>query len=169
MVYYKREDSSEWKGPAKVLGQGGPFLFLRQGTRYIKAHVCRVQSIKSHSIQYTTPENSHNTSNTHNIDQQDKTIASFKTNENSNESSDEESTTSISNIEKQTDVRDNTTKSVSIVCTPLPLPPFLLGGLSLLPNFQKGGLDRISIFRGGCWEREGYLLFRGGLQFFHKK
>ena len=28
-------------------------------------------------------------------------------------------------------------------------PPFLLG-LSFLPNFQKGRLDRISIFSGGC-------------------
>ena len=35
------------------------------------------------------------------------------------------------------------------------LPPLSARGFSLLPNFQKGGrgLDRISIFRGGCWER----------------
>ena len=34
---------------------------------------------------------------------------------------------------------------IIIVCT-----PFLLGGgLSLLLSFQKGGLDRISVFRGG--------------------
>lgn len=33
MVYYKRKDSPEWKGPAKVIGQDGPVLFLRQGTR----------------------------------------------------------------------------------------------------------------------------------------
>ena len=44
----------------------------------IKGHGCRVQSIKSPSIQHTTPE---------------KTAASFKTNENNKESSDEESTT----------------------------------------------------------------------------
>ena len=58
MVYYKREESPEWKDPAKVLGQDGPVLFLRQGTRYIKGHGHRVQSIKSPSIQHTTPEDS---------------------------------------------------------------------------------------------------------------
>ena len=42
-VYYKRDNSSKWKGPAKVLGQDGPDVFLRHGTRYTKAHVCRVQ------------------------------------------------------------------------------------------------------------------------------
>ena len=69
---YKREDSTEWKGPAKVLGQDGPALFLRQGTRYITAHECRVQSIKSPSIQYTIPQKSHNnSSNTYNIHNQD--------------------------------------------------------------------------------------------------
>ena len=114
MVYDKREGSPEWKDPAKVLAQDGPVLFLRQDTGYIKAHVCRVQSIKSLSIQYTTPENSHdNSNNTHNIDNLDKITASFKTNENNNESSDEESTTSIPNIEKQTNFSDKTTNSVS--------------------------------------------------------
>ena len=114
MVYYKRKDSPEWKGSAKILGPDSPVLFLHQGTRYIKANVCRVQSIKSSFIQYTTPENSHNNSeNTYNTDSQDKTTASFKTNENNNESSDEESPTSIPNIEKQTNVSDNETNSVS--------------------------------------------------------
>ena len=38
--------------------------------------------------------------------------------------------------------------------------PISAGELSLLPNFQKGGLDRISIFSGGCWERARWL-FQG--------
>ena len=43
--------------------------------------------------------------------------------------------------------------SIIIVCT----PPFLLGGgLNLLLNFQKEGLDRISVFRGVIVE-----LFKG--------
>ena len=45
---------------------------------------------------------------------------------------------------------------------PPPPPSFLLGGgVNLQPNFQKrgrtGGLDRTSTFRGGCWERVGWL------------
>ena len=38
-----------WEGPSKVLGQDGPVVFLRHGSHYIKAHVCRVQPTKSNS------------------------------------------------------------------------------------------------------------------------
>ena len=46
-------------------------------------------------------------------------------------------------------------------------------GLSLQPNFQKGGgggLDRPQLLEG-CWERAGDLFQggEGGLQFSHKK
>ena len=35
-------------------------------------------------------------------------------------------------------------------------PPFLQGGLSLQPNFQKGGgLTGPQFLEGGCWERRG--------------
>ena len=44
-VYFKRDDDKCWKGPAKVLGQDGPVVFIRHGSRYIKAHVCRVQPV----------------------------------------------------------------------------------------------------------------------------
>ena len=49
---------------------------------------------------------------------------------------------------------------IIIVCTPLSAG----GVLRLLLNFQKGGLDRISVFRGGvyCWP------FRGGCSFYIK-
>ena len=55
-----------------------------------------------------------------------------------------------------------------IVCTP---PPFLLGGAHY-QIFKKRGLDdRISIFRGGYWERgdlfQGWGGRGGGLQFLH--
>ena len=44
-VFYKRNDSREWKGPGKVLGQDGSVLFIRHGSRYIKVHLCRVQPV----------------------------------------------------------------------------------------------------------------------------
>ena len=36
--------------------------------------------------------------------------------------------------------------------------------MSLQPNFQKGGLDRTSSFRGGCWEigDDFFHFFSGG-------
>ena len=53
-------------------------------------------------------------------------------------------------------------------CGPVKRPPFLKIWLSLQPNFQKGGLDRTSTFRGGCWERGGDF-FQGGVQLSHNK
>ena len=49
-------------------------------------------------------------------------------------------------------------------------PPSFCRGGGLSPNqiFKKGGLDKTSTFRGGCWERGGDF-FRGErLQFSHK-
>ena len=59
-----------------------------------------------------------------------------------------------------------------MVCTP---PPFLQGGegggggLSLQPNFKKGGLDRTSTFRRGYWERGGDFFSGEGVQLSHNK
>ena len=42
--------------------------------------------------------------------------------------------------------------------------------LNLLLNFQKGrGLDRTSVFRGGCLKREGWLFSGGGVAVFRWK
>ena len=64
--------------------------------------------------------------------------------------------------------------------TPLPFLPggrVELVGLNLLPNVQKGGLDRTSVFRGGLLKKRGVLFSgggrggrgEGGLQFLDKK
>ena len=59
--------------------------------------------------------------------------------------------------------------------TPILCTPFSAGcgggggGWASYQIFEKGeGLDRISILRGGCWEKRGDF-FQGVLQFFHKK
>ena len=52
-----------------------------------------------------------------------------------------------------------------IVCT----FPLSAGDLSLQPNFQKGGFERTSTFRGGVAGKEGNDFFKEGLQFLHKK
>ena len=44
-VYFKRDTDRKWKGPAKVVGQDGAVVFLRQGYKILKVHCCRVQSI----------------------------------------------------------------------------------------------------------------------------
>ena len=49
-------------------------------------------------------------------------------------------------------------KYIYIVCTSTPLSA---GGVEPPTKFSKrGGLDRTSTFRGGCWEGETF--FRGG-------
>lgn len=44
-VYFKRAGSNEWKGPAKILGQDGVVVFLRNGAQLIRAHSSRVQRV----------------------------------------------------------------------------------------------------------------------------
>ena len=62
-VYYKREDESKWTGPAKVLGQDGPVVFIRHGSRYVKAHVCRVQPTEINAVNGEETEPQQPTSN----------------------------------------------------------------------------------------------------------
>ena len=47
-VYYKRSDNNKWKGPAKVIGQAGPVVFIRHGGQLVKAHICHIQSKNPH-------------------------------------------------------------------------------------------------------------------------
>jgi len=42
MVYYKREDSSQWLGPAKVIVQDGKVVFIRHGSYIVRIYVNRV-------------------------------------------------------------------------------------------------------------------------------
>ena len=49
-VCYKRNDNPRWKGPAKVIGQDGPVVFIRHGGKHIKAHSCRVQLVKERCL-----------------------------------------------------------------------------------------------------------------------
>ena len=45
-VYYKRKNSAEWHGPAKVLGKDGAQHLLKHGGIYIRVHPCKMQLTK---------------------------------------------------------------------------------------------------------------------------
>ena len=65
-----------------------------------------------------------------------------------------------------------TENNIYIVCTPP--PPLSAGGGGWASDqiFKKGGLDGISIFRGGVTGKEESDIFQGGggvFQFLHKK
>ena len=47
-VYYKRSDINKWKGPAKVIGQDGPVVFICHDGQLVKAHICHIQSTNPH-------------------------------------------------------------------------------------------------------------------------
>ena len=41
-VFYKRDDSNEWRGPGVVIGRDGKQLLVRHGGVYVRVHVCRL-------------------------------------------------------------------------------------------------------------------------------
>ena len=47
MVYFKRDSSKSWHGPAKVIGQDSQQVLIKQGSYYIRVHPCRLQLIPS--------------------------------------------------------------------------------------------------------------------------
>ena len=46
LVYYKRDDSKEWKGPGSVIGQDGKVVIIRHGSSIIRAHSSRIFGTK---------------------------------------------------------------------------------------------------------------------------
>ena len=48
-VYYKRNDSKKWKGPAKVIGTESQQILIKHGGTYVCVHPCRVLLSKESS------------------------------------------------------------------------------------------------------------------------
>ena len=51
-VYYKREKSSAWHGPAKVLGKDGAQHLLKHGGVYVRVHPCKMQLVSPSSTEF---------------------------------------------------------------------------------------------------------------------
>ena len=45
LVYYKRDNWNEWKGPNKVSGQNGNLVPVRHDSTYYKIHPCRISKV----------------------------------------------------------------------------------------------------------------------------
>ena len=41
-VYYRRKDSKDWNGPARVIGKDGNFVLLREGAKICRCHPCQL-------------------------------------------------------------------------------------------------------------------------------
>lgn len=46
-VYYKRADSTEWKGPGVVIGQDGAIVFVRHGGILVRVHHSRLDKVQT--------------------------------------------------------------------------------------------------------------------------
>ena len=55
-VYYKRDDSSCWHGPGKVLGQDGQQILVKHGSFYVRVHPCRIKLVPNVTPTSATPE-----------------------------------------------------------------------------------------------------------------
>ena len=55
-VYYKRQDSNEWKGPGVVIGRDGKTIFVKHGGVYLRVHVCRLARVPSGGAQVDSDE-----------------------------------------------------------------------------------------------------------------
>ena len=99
-VFYKRNDSPEWNGPGKVLGQKGSVLFIRQGSRYIKVHLCRVQPVHIQNIESSYSDNTLNTDTNANK-QQNGNKNEFETEEEPSQNDADEQTSSIQQDSEQ--------------------------------------------------------------------
>ena len=60
IVYYKRENNSQWHGPGTVIGQDGTQILVKQGSVYVPVHACRI----THAIDNDDNNGSNNTGDT---------------------------------------------------------------------------------------------------------
>ena len=42
IVYYKRNNNNEWKGPGTAIGQDGQQVLVKHGGSYVRVHPCRL-------------------------------------------------------------------------------------------------------------------------------
>ena len=56
MVYYKRESSHEWHGPAKIIGRDEQRYLLKHGGTYHRVHPCKMQHVTDSHQNTTQPE-----------------------------------------------------------------------------------------------------------------
>ena len=46
LVFYKRNDCRQWRGPGKVIGCESATVLIKHGAQYVRVHMCRVLPVK---------------------------------------------------------------------------------------------------------------------------
>ena len=49
MVYYKRANNNDWKGPGTVIGQDGQQVLAKHVSTYIRVHPCKLQMVNHYT------------------------------------------------------------------------------------------------------------------------
>ena len=49
-VYFKRNDSTQWKGPGIIIGRDGKQVLVRHGGTYVRVHTCRLAKVPIESL-----------------------------------------------------------------------------------------------------------------------
>ena len=49
LVYYKRANNNEWKGPGTVIGQDGQHVLVKHASTYIRVHPCKLQMVNHYT------------------------------------------------------------------------------------------------------------------------
>ena len=84
-MYYKRNDSSKWKGPGYVLGQEGQQILVKHGGVYVRVHPCRLlhkvtpevcQDSEGESRSVQKSETEHVVQKCKSVDEPEKQVAS---------------------------------------------------------------------------------------------
>ena len=57
LVYYYRNNNSEWHGPAVVIGRDSQQILVKHGGTYIRVHPCRLQALHNQNMSQSLPDN----------------------------------------------------------------------------------------------------------------
>ena len=93
IVFYKRNDTKKWKGPAKVLGTDSQQVLLKHGGSYVRVHSCRVMLQKEsfekgdidHSVENLDKSSQHSSSVNIDTNEPSGILSSSSSDEESNE------------------------------------------------------------------------------------
>ena len=111
IVYYKRKDDSQWRGPGTVIGKDGKQVLVRHGGIYVRVHSCRLQ--RGYSV--CNKQESPNVEQAHTFDKVDTLGNCVTDNESDSENIERDDVACNSNLQDKENCQDT---------DGLPLVPF---------------------------------------------
>ena len=154
-VYYLRNNSKEWHGPAKVLGRDGQQYLLKHGGVYIRVHPCRLQACGNDHIEAET--SAHKPELITNPAPSDKVTAPTQDLSDGNESDHAETEEEIESMDNAISTNDDTNHVTNLLDAPTTTSQIPLA-LRRLQNFNQPGKNEVTedILFGSEAERDRF-------------